>query len=59
MLWHSNKSMTARYSMAQIPEKVEAPEKIKEESSRWNVGLQRLMGGKRSTAALPAEMTMG
>jgi len=59
ILWHSNKSMTAHYSMAQIREIFEALEKIKDESNRWNVSLQSLIAGKRSTAALPAEMTTG
>ena len=37
ILWHSSKTMTARYSIAQIVEVLEALEKIKDETNRWNI----------------------
>jgi integrase len=43
ILWHSNKTMTGHYSMAQIVEVFEALEKIKDETNRWNVSLQSLV----------------
>lgn len=43
VLWHSTKTMTGHYSMAQIVEIFEALEKIKDETNRWNVSLQSLV----------------
>ena len=62
ILWHSSKSMTAHYSMAQIVEIFDALEKIKDESNRWNISLQSLIreaSGKKSTTRLPAERKKG
>jgi integrase len=62
ILWHSKKTMTAHYSMAQIVEVFEALEKIKDESGRWNMSLQSLIreaAGRKSTATLPAQKKMG
>lgn len=62
ILWHSNKSMTAHYSMAQIVEIFEALEKIKNETNRWNVSLQTLVreaAGARVTANLPLQKKTG
>lgn len=43
VLWHSTKTMTAHYSMAQIVEIFEALEKITNETNRFNVSLQSLI----------------
>jgi integrase len=43
ILWHSNKTMTAHYSSAQIVEIFEALEKIKDEANRWNISLASLI----------------
>lgn len=43
VLWHSTKTMTGHYSMAQIVEVFEALEKIKDETNRWNMSLQSLI----------------
>lgn len=48
VLWHSTKTMTGHYSMAQIVEIFEALEKIKNEANRWNISLESL---KREAAA--------
>jgi integrase len=48
VLWHSTKTMTGHYSMAQVVEIFEALEKIKDETNRWNVSLESL---KRQAAA--------
>ena len=42
VLWHSVKTMTQHYSMAQIAELYEALEKIKADSFRWNKTLATL-----------------
>lgn len=42
ILWHSSRSMTHHYSMAQIVELHSALEKIKEDSGRWNKSLATL-----------------
>jgi integrase len=42
ILWHSSRSMTHHYSMAQIVELHAALEKIKEDSGRWNKSLATL-----------------
>ncbi len=62
VLWHSNKTMTGHYSMAQIVEVFEALEKIKDETNRWNMSLQSLIreaAGARSTAHLPLKKKTG
>jgi integrase len=43
ILWHSCKTMTAHYSMAQLVEVFEALEKIKDEANRWNISLTGLI----------------
>ncbi len=43
ILWHSCKTMTAHYSMAQLVEVFEALEKIKDEANRWNISLTSLI----------------
>ncbi len=43
ILWHSGKTMTAHYSMAQLVEVFEALEKIKDEANRWNISLRSLI----------------
>jgi integrase len=42
ILWHSSRSMTHHYSMAQVVELHGALEKIKEDSGRWNKSLATL-----------------
>lgn len=42
VLWHSNRSITGHYSMAQVVEIFEALELIKDESNRWNISLEAL-----------------
>jgi hypothetical protein len=42
VLWHSNRSITDHYSMAQIRELHDALEKITQPSSGWNKSLQAL-----------------
>ena len=42
ILWHSSRSMTHHYSMAQVVELHAALEKIKEDSGRWNKSLATL-----------------
>lgn len=42
VLWHSNRSITGHYSMAQVVEIFEALELIKDESNRWNISLETL-----------------
>ncbi|MBC7501138.1 MAG: tyrosine-type recombinase/integrase [Herminiimonas sp.] len=42
ILWHSNRTMTAHYSVAQLVEIFDALQKIKERSSRENATLQSL-----------------
>lgn len=62
ILWHSNKTMTAHYSMAQIVEIFEALELIKDETNRWNVSLQSLVreaNSIKSTANLPLKKIKG
>ena len=62
ILWHSNKSMTAHYSMAQLVEIFEALEKIKDETHRWNVSLQSLAreaASRQLTADLPQQKKTG
>jgi len=62
VLWHSKKTMTGHYSMAQIVEVFEALEKIKDETNRWNMSLQSLIrdaAEKRFTADLPLKRKTG
>lgn len=62
ILWHSSKTMTAHYSMAQIIEIFEALEKIKDETNRWNVSLQSLIREAtvtKLTGDLPAQKQTG
>lgn len=62
ILWHSSKTMTAHYSIAQIVEIFEALEKIKDETNRWNVSLQSLIREatvKKLTGDLPAQKQTG
>lgn len=42
VLWHSNRTVTSHYSMAQVVEIFEALELIKDESNRWNISLEAL-----------------
>ena len=42
VLWHSNRSVTNHYSMAQIRELHEALEKITQPTNGWNKSLQAL-----------------
>ena len=42
VLWHSTKTMTQHYSVAQIVELHAALEKIKDDSGRWNKSLAML-----------------
>ena len=42
ILWHSTKSMTQHYSVAQIVELNAALEKIRDDSGRWNKSLAML-----------------
>ena len=42
ILWHSTKTMTQHYSVAQIVELHAALEKIKDDSGRWNKSLAML-----------------
>lgn len=42
VLWHSKKTMTRHYSVAQIVELHQALEKIKDDSGRWNKSLATL-----------------
>ena len=42
ILWHSTKTMTQHYSVAQIVELHAALEKIKDDSGRWNKSLATL-----------------
>lgn len=52
VLWHSKKTMTAHYSMAQIVEIHEALEKVTSETNRWNISVASLVqeaGAKRLT----------
>jgi hypothetical protein len=42
VLWHSNRSITDHYSMAQIREMHDALEKITQPSNGWNKSLQTL-----------------
>lgn len=53
VLWHSNKSITAHYSMAQVVEIFEALELIKDESKRWNMSLQSLIMEAKTQRAKP------
>ena len=62
ILWHSSKTMTAHYSMAQIVEVFEALEKIKDETNRWNISLQSLVreaAVARVTVKSPLERKTG
>jgi hypothetical protein len=55
MLWHSKKSITHHYSMAQIVELHGALEKIRADSGSWNKSLDtlRLEQRRRGRASLP------
>lgn len=62
ILWHSTKSMTAHYSMAQIVEVFGALEKIKDEVNRWNISLASLVSEanqKRLTQKSPTQRKTG
>ncbi len=62
ILWHSNKTMTAHYSMAQLVEIFEALEKIKDETNRWNISLTSLIwevNGGRLTQKSPTQKQTG
>lgn len=48
ILWHSTKSMTQHYSVAQIVELNAALEKIKDDSGRWNMSLAMLRRQQRT-----------
>jgi integrase len=48
ILWHSTKTMTQHYSVAQIVELHQALEKVKDDAGRWNKSLSTL---KREQAA--------
>ncbi|GAA0752647.1 hypothetical protein GCM10009107_26710 [Ideonella azotifigens] len=47
ILWHSKQTMTQHYSVAQIVEIHAAPEKVKEDSGRWNRSLAMLKREQR------------
>lgn len=49
VLWHSNRTITGHYSMAQVVEIFEALELIKDESNRWNISLEALKREKGLT----------
>ena len=51
VLWHSNRSMTQHYSVAQVVELHAALEKIKEDSGRWNKSLATLRREQEMLAA--------
>ncbi len=56
IFWHSSRSMTHHYSMAQVVELHAALEKIKEDSGRWNKSLATLrmeQEAARATATPP------
>lgn len=53
VLWHSDKSITAHYSMAQVVEIFEALELIKDESKQWNKSLQSLIAEAKTKRGLP------
>jgi len=61
VLWHSTRSMTHHYSVAQIVEIHAALEKIKEDTGRWNQSLamlkaeQREIGGRQSPKSPPTK----
>ncbi|GGI16386.1 hypothetical protein GCM10008066_03700 [Oxalicibacterium faecigallinarum] len=62
IFWHSNKTVTAHYSMAQIVEIFEALEKIKDETNRWNISLASLISQaaeKRVTQKSPTQRKTG
>lgn len=48
VLWHSNRSITDHYSMAQIMEIHDALEKITQPSNGWNKSLQTLKADRKS-----------
>lgn len=58
ILWHSNKSMTEHYSMAQIVEVYEALELIKDESNRWNISLEALKREKAFRKVTQKSLTL-
>lgn len=55
VLWHSKRSVTDHYSMAQIRELHDALEKLTQLSNGWNKSLQALKGRKCPTQGKPAE----
>jgi integrase len=54
ILWHSTKTMTQHYSVAQIVELHQALEKVKDDAGRWNKSLAML---KREQAGESGEAT--
>jgi len=52
ILWHSTKTMTQHYSVAQIVELHQALERVKDDAGRWNKSLATL---KREQAAMTSQ----
>lgn len=62
ILWHSTKTMTAHYSMAQVVEIFDALEKVKDEANRWNISLASLINQaieNRATQKSPIQRKTG